>query len=115
MVQNPGIGFLVKQFQKMQDEIAKIKQELVKMKVTGSAGGGMLVATANGRQQIVDIKIDPELIRSQDIEMLEELIVVAVNQALERSHELESEHLSKATGSMLNALPGGLKIPGLDI
>lgn len=114
-MQNPGIGFLVKQAQKMQEEISRIKQELVNMKVTGSAGGGMVIATANGRQQIIDIKIDSELIRSDDTEMLEELVIAAVNQALDRSQELANEQMNKATGGILSNLPDSLKIPGLGL
>lgn len=111
-MKNLGIASILKQAQKIQDEIAKIKLELVGMKVVGSAGGGMVEVIANGRQQIIEIKIEPDLVNGNDVEMLEDLVVAAVNQALEKSQELANEHLNKATGGMLGNLPEGLKIPG---
>jgi len=114
-MKNLGISTLLKQAQKIQEDIAKIKQELAGMKVTGSSGGGMVEVTANGRQQILDIKIDNELFNSYDIEMIEDLIVAAVNQALERSQELANEQMSKATGGILSNIPEGLKIPGFGL
>jgi len=114
-MKNLGISTLLKQAQKIQEDIAKIKQELAGMKVTGSSGGGMVEVTANGRQQILDIKIDNEPFNSYDIEMIEDLIVAAVNQALERSQELANEQMSKATGGILSNIPEGLKIPGFGL
>lgn len=112
-MKNLGVGALFKQAQKLQEDISKVKQELVNMKVIGSAGGGMVVATANGRQQILSIKIEKEVYDSNDVEMLEDLIVAAVNQALDRSTELANEQMSKVTGGLLSNMPEGLKIPGL--
>ena len=112
-MKNLGVGALFKQAQKLQEDISKIKQELATMKVTGSAGGGMVEVTANGRQQILNIKIDKEGINPGDIEMLEDLIVAAVNQALERSSELANEEISKVTGGIMSNIPDGLKIPGI--
>lgn len=114
-MKNMGMGALLKQAQKMQEEIAKIKQELAGMKVSGSSGGGMVVVTANGRQQILDVKIDKEVIDTSDTEMLEDLIVAAVNQALERSSELANEQMNKVTGGILSNIPDGLKIPGFGV
>ena len=110
-----GIANLLKQAQQVQEEIQRVKQELGGMKVLGSSGGGMVTVTANGKQQIINVKIDAETIKMEDTEMLEDLIVAAVNQALDRSHELANEHLSKVTGGILNNLPEGLKIPGLNL
>jgi DNA-binding YbaB/EbfC family protein len=110
-----GIANLLKQAQQVQEEIQRIKQELSGMKVTGTSGGGMVTVTANGKQQIIDIKIDSEAIKMADREMLEDLIVAAVNQALERSQELANEQMSKVTGGILNNLPEGMKIPGLNL
>ncbi len=112
-MKNLGVGALFKQAQKLQEDISKVKQELVNMHVTGSAGGGMVVATANGRQQILSIKIEKEVFDAKDVEMLEDLIVAAVNQALDRSTELANEQMSKVTGGILSNIPEGLKIPGL--
>jgi len=112
-MKNLGIGALLKQAQKMQEDISKIKKELAEMKVTGSAGGGMVVVTANGRQKVLSIKIEKEVFNSGDIEMAEDLITAAVNQAIERSQELATEQMGKATGGILSNIPDGLKIPGL--
>ncbi len=112
-MKNLGLGTLFKQAQKLQEDILKMKQELANMKVTGSAGGGMVEVVANGRQQILSVKIEKEVFESKDVEMLEDLIVAAVNQALDRSTELANEEMSKITGGVLSNIPEGLKIPGL--
>ena len=111
----PNMAELFKQAQKVQDEIAKVQEKLEGMTVEGSSGGGMVVVTANGKQKIVTIKIDPEVVSSDDVEMLEDLITAAVNQALEKSQEMAQEEMQKVTGNMLGNLPGGLKIPGFNI
>ena len=112
-----GLGFanLLKQAQQVQEEIQRVKKELGGMKVSGSSGGGMVTVTANGKQQIIDIKIDAEAITMDDREMLEDLLVAGVNQALERSQDLANEHLSKVTGGILSNLPEGMKIPGITL
>ena len=110
-----GLTNLLKQAQQVQEEIHKVKQELGGMKVTGSSGGGMVTVTANGKQQIIDIKIEKQTIELNDKEMLEDLIVAGVNQALEKSQELANEQLGKATGGLLNNLPEGMKIPGINL
>jgi len=110
-----GITNLLKQAQQVQEEIQRVKKELGGMKVSGSSGGGMVTVTANGKQQIIDIKIDAEAITMDDREMLEDLIVAGVNQALERSQDLANEHLSKVTGGILSNLPEGMKIPGINL
>ncbi len=102
-----GIGDLMKQMQKMQASIEKIQEELASKTVEGTAGGGMVKVTANGKQEILEIKIDPEVVNPDDIEMLEELILAAVNQARERAEKLQVEGLS--------GLTGGLPIPGLKL
>jgi len=114
-MKNLGIASLLKQAQQVQEEMAKVKQELAGMKVTGSSGGGMVVVTANGKQQILDIKVDPDVINLDDKEMLEDLIVAGVNQALEQSQQLANEELGKVTGGILSHLPEGFKIPGVNL
>ncbi|MCI0495250.1 MAG: YbaB/EbfC family nucleoid-associated protein [bacterium] len=114
-MKNLGLGAIFKQAQKLQEDISRIKQELASMKVIGSSGGGMVEVTANGRQQILNIKIEKDVINPDDSEMLEELIAAAVNQALERSSELANEEMSKATGGILSNMPEGLKIPGIGL
>jgi nucleoid-associated protein EbfC len=101
--------FDVKQLQKMQkelqDRMAQVQEDLKTKTVDASSGGGMVTATANGNQELTAIRIKPEAIDEDDIEMLEDLVVAAVNLALEKSKELNQDELSKLTG--------GLKIPGL--
>ena len=100
-----GIGNVMKQIQKMQQEMEKIQEELANKTVEGTAGGGMVKVTANGKQEILEVKIDPEVVNKDDVEMLQDLIVAAVNQAREKAQELANEEMSRLTG--------GLKIPGM--
>lgn len=109
----PNMGNLFKQVQKMQESLSKAQDELQDMKVEGSSGGGMVMVTANGKQEILGIKIDPEVVDKEDVEMLEDLIVAAVNQAMEKANVLASEHMGKSAGGMMPNLPPGFKIPGL--
>jgi hypothetical protein len=100
-----GIGNMMKQIQKMQQEMEKIQEELANKTVEGTAGGGMVKVIANGKQEILEIKIDPEVVNKDDVEMLQDLIVAAVNQAKEKAQEMANEEMSRLTG--------GLKIPGM--
>ena len=99
------MGNMLKQAQKLQAKIFKLQEELAEKTVESSAGGGMVKTVANGRKELVSIKIEPEVVNVDDIEMLEDLIVAAVNDALKKSQEMVSNEMSKLTG--------GLKIPGL--
>lgn len=108
-----GMGDILKQAQKMQEKMQKIQEELGDLEVEGSAGGGMVTVTANGRQEIVGVKIDKEVVDPEDVEMLEDLVVAAVNQALEKAQELASQEMGKAAGGMLGNLPPGFKMPGM--
>jgi len=110
----PNMGALLKQAQKMQEEIAKAQEELDTIKVEGTSGGGMVKVTANGKQEIESIKIEPEVVNSDDVEMLEDLVTAAVNQALEKAGERAKEHMNSVTSGFLGGLPGGMKIPGLN-
>ncbi len=109
----PGMGDLLKQAQKMQDKMQKVQEELGGLQAEGSAGGGMVTAVANGKQEILEIHIDKEVVDPDDIEMLEDLVVAAINQALHNAQELASQEMGKAAGGMLGNLPPGFKIPGL--
>lgn len=100
-----NLGSIMKQAQKMQAQIAKIQEELAQKTVEASAGGGMVIVVANGKQEIISIKIEPEVVDAQDIEMLQDLVVAAINEALRKSQEMVSEEMRKVTG--------GLQIPGL--
>ncbi|HFC97024.1 MAG TPA: YbaB/EbfC family nucleoid-associated protein [Thermosulfurimonas dismutans] len=101
----PQMQQLMKQVQKIQKKMAELQETLAERTVSASAGGGMVTAVVNGRQEVVSIKIDPEVFEAGDREMLEDLIVAAVNEALRRSQEMVQEEMAKITG--------GLKIPGL--
>jgi len=109
----PNLNQLLKQAQKMQENLQKVQEELANITVEGTAGGGMVKVVANCQNQIISVTIEPEVIDPEDKEMLEELIVAAVNQALENAQKRSQEEMSKVTGGMLGNLPGGFKMPGL--
>jgi len=99
------IGDLMKQAQKMQQEMGKIQEESKKKTVEASAGGGMVVVVASGAMEIVSIKIEKDVVDPDDIEMLQDLVVAAVNEALRRAQQMVSEDMGKVTG--------GMNLPGL--
>src|SRR5205809_6312640 len=100
-----GVGNLLKQAQEMQARISKIQEELGQKTVEGSAGGGMVQVTVNGQLNLCGLKIDPSVINSEEKEMLEDLILAAVNDGMRKARDMVSAEMSKVTG--------GLKIPGL--
>lgn len=100
-----GMGGLMKQAQKMQDRILKVQEEMAEKTIEASAGGGMVTVIANGRQEIVSIKVEKEVVDPDDVEMLEDLILAAVNDALKKSQQMIAEEMKKITG--------GINIPGL--
>lgn len=100
-----GMGDMMKQVAKMQQKMEEIQAELAEKTVEGSSGGGMVKVTANGVQDILAIKIEKEVVNPDDVEMLEDLILSAVNQAREKAGELQS--------ASMGGLTGGLNIPGL--
>lgn len=102
-----GMGDMMKQVAKMQRKMEEMQKELAEKTVEGSAGGGMVVVTANGNQEIISIKIEKEVVNPDDVEMLEELVLSAVNQAKEKAAELQAQSMSSLTG--------GLNIPGLNL
>ena len=96
---------MLKQVQKMQAEMERIQAELGEKQVEGTAGGGMVKVVANGKQEVLSVKIDKEVVDPDDVEMLEDLVTAAVNQALENAQKMQAEGMS--------ALTGGMQIPGL--
>jgi nucleoid-associated protein EbfC len=96
---------MMKQAQKLQSKMLEMQEELGNRAVTVQVGGGMVEVVANGRQEILSMRIDPEVVTPDDTEMLQDLIMAAVNDALNRSREMVSEEMAKLTG--------GMKIPGL--
>lgn len=97
--------FLMKQAQQMQRKMEEIKKELAKKEIKVSSGGGMIEISINGQQEINEIKIEPDVIDINEKEMLEDLILAAVNEALRQSKELAAQEMGKLTG--------GASIPGL--
>jgi DNA-binding YbaB/EbfC family protein len=103
----PNMGNILKQAQQFQSKMAKLQEELGEKTVETSAGGGMVTVVANGKQEIVSIAIDPEVIDPEDVEMLQDLILAAVNDALERAKTMVNEEMGKLTAGMnLPNLPG---------
>ena len=98
------MGQMVKQAQKLQAKMLKMQEELAERTVETSSGGGMIRVTANGKQQIVSIFIEKEVIDPDDVDMLQDLILAAVNDALTKSQEMVSTEMGKLTG--------GMNIPG---
>ncbi len=101
---------MMKQIQKMQADMAKVQEELGNKTVAAESGGGMVKVTANGKKEIVSISIDDEIAKSGDKEMLEDLIVAAVNKAISAASKMAEEELQNVTKGML---PPGFNIPGL--
>ena len=97
----------LQQVKALQEKMAKMQEELAFKKVEASAGGGMVTVVVNGRQEVLSIKIDPQVVDPEDIEMLQDLVVAAVNDALRRAQEMIAAEMGK--------LAGGLNIPGLNI
>jgi DNA-binding YbaB/EbfC family protein len=99
------MGNLLKKAQQLQEKMAKLQDELSEKTIETSAGGGMVTVIATGKQEIASIKIDPEVVNQEDIEMLEDLVLAAVNDALSQAKQMVSEEMTKLTG--------GVNIPGL--
>ena len=100
-----GMGNMMKQAQQLQSKMMKLQEELAEKTVESSSGGGMVKVTANGRQQILSIQLEKEVVDPDDVEMLQDLVLAAVNDALAKAQEMVSSEMSKLTG--------GLNIPGL--
>jgi len=107
----PNMAGMMKQIQKMQERMAQVQEELERKTVVGEAGGGMVRVTANGKQHIVSIAIEKEVVNPDDVAMLEDLILAAVNKALEESSRTAQEEMSKVTSGLMPNIPG-LNIPG---
>lgn len=105
MNKNKNVGNVIKQAQKMQEEMERIQGELEEKTVEAAAGGGVVEVVANGKKEILSVKIKPEVVDPDDIETLEDLILVAVNEAIKKADDMMTEGM--------NSITGGLNIPGL--
>jgi len=104
-----GMQGMLKQVQKMQEEMQRVQAELANKTVSAEAGGGIIIAVANGHKEIISIEIDAQVIKPDEKEILEDLVVAAVNKALNTASKLAEEEMSKVTKGMI---PPGLNIPG---
>ncbi len=105
---NPGGGSMnkmIKQAKQVQEQIIKMQEELKEREIETSAGGGAITVKVNGKQELIAIKISPEVVDPDDIEMLEDLVIAAVNEGIRQSQEMVSTEMAKITG--------GFNIPGL--
>ncbi len=100
-----NLGDIMKQAQRMKAEMDRIQAEVAARTVEGSAGGGMVTAVANGKGELLSLRIDPEAVKGEDVEMLQDLVTAAVNDALRKARELLTQEVSR--------LAGGLNLPGL--
>ena len=102
-----GMSGMMKQVQKMQKKMMELQGELEQQRVEGTAGGGMITVVANGRQDILEIKIQPDVVDPDDVEMLEDLILAAIHPAQQRAQEMMNKEMGQITG--------GVQIPGLTL
>ena len=100
-----GIGNIMKQAQQMQRRMAELQEELATKQVEASAGGGMITAVVSGKQELLGLRIDPTAVDPEDVEMLQDLVIAAVNEAIKQSQKMAQEEMSKLTG--------GMNLPGL--
>ncbi len=109
MLSGPLANVVMKQVQKMQEDVGRIEKELDNERIEVSSGGGMVTVTITGMGELLDIKLDPSIVDPNEIEMLQDLIVTAVREALSRAQEAHSDRMRGA----MPALPPGLNLPGL--
>ncbi len=103
-----NVNKMMAQVQKMQQDMQQAQEELAKETITASAGGGVVKATMTGSQELVSIEIDPEAVDPEDVEMLQDMVMAAVNEAMTSSQELASQKLGGITGGL-----GDMGIPGM--
>lgn len=107
-----NMGNMMKQFQKMQKQMEEMQAELEKRTVEATSGGGIVTVVCNGKQEVESISIDPAAVDPEDVEMLEDLVLAAVNEGLRKSQEMMQEEMQKLTGGLnIPGLPGGF--PGI--
>lgn len=101
------MGNMMKQVQQMQAKMEAAQAEMAEKEVEGTAGGGMVKVIINGKNEVLSVTIDPEVVEKDDVEMLQDLVAAAVNQAFQKVQEMQAEMMSNVTG--------GLNIPGMNL
>jgi len=104
-----GMGAMMKQAQKLQAKLTRVQEELGAKEVEATSGGGMVTVRASGHQDILSIKIDPEVVDPEDVEMLEDLVLAAVQQARQKAADMAEAEMQKATAGLI---PPGMNMPG---
>ena len=112
MPQQPNLNQMMKQVQQMQAEMMKAQEALKSEIVEASAGGGMVTVKVNGALEVLEIRIDPDAVDPDDVEMLQDMVQAATNEALRSAQEMVSNRVGQVTGGLESAL-GGLGLPGL--
>lgn len=105
MLGRGGMGNIMKQAQMMQKRMAQMQQELEERRIEATSGGGMVKAVVSGKQHLISLTIDPKAVDPEDVEMLQDLVMAAVSEALKQSQKMAEEEMGKITG--------GLNIPGM--
>ncbi|MDG2265767.1 MAG: YbaB/EbfC family nucleoid-associated protein [Candidatus Marinimicrobia bacterium] len=108
MMNPKNMGKMMKQAQQMQKKMGEVQQRLSELEVTGKANNGLVKVIMDGKQKVIDIKIDSSLL-NEDIDMLEDLILTAINEAVAKSHEMAEKQMNNVTGNLL----GNIKLPGM--
>ena len=112
MAKQPDFGAILKQAQQMQAEMLKAQEDLKNEVVEATVGGGMVAVKMTGDMELKEIRIDPEAVDPEDVEMLQDMVLAAVNEAIRSAQELASSKMNQAAGG-LGGLGGGLGLPGL--
>jgi len=99
---------LMKQAKKMQEQMERAQEELADLEVSATAGGGMVTVSANGKQEVLSIEIKPDAVDPDDVEMLEDLVLAATNEALRKASDAASEHMAKVAGPLQSMLTPGM-------
>lgn len=102
----PGMGNLQKQVQKMQEDMVRLQDELAAQRLETSAGGGMVKVTTSGAGEVIEIKISPEAVDPNDVEMLEDLVVTAVRDAIRKAQDNQTQKMNSIAGPLAGKMPG---------
>jgi DNA-binding YbaB/EbfC family protein len=101
------LGNIMKQAQELQERLGQVQEQAAARTVEATAGGGMVTAVISGRLEVIELRIDPEVLKNGDRDMIQDLVIAAVNQGIRKAQEMMAEEMKKVTG--------GLKIPGLTL